>query len=521
MHSYRTKLLAYTLTLLVLMVGALWFTYQYVYDLLDTEGDHHVAAMADLLQGQLEAERAGYLHNASMVARHPRVGEYLFAVVDIGTDPEPLEILYERQFSWIPGDRFLILSRDNRVLVNRNADGLAVAIHNARRRKEQGSFFLFNGRGLQLVAYAPVYYQQHYLGTVAFCRTLDRRWLAEQPHGRSGALFVVQQDRILESSLTSVIGQPFPVTGHNRLTLGERRFRLAALRLAPSLGDLPQLWFGLDETVLLERLNAHRRTIFLVAGISAIVVLIFGLLIIRHFTRPLTELSNITREVAAGRLPDLPRSHRRDEIAQLANHFADMLQALRRKDEEVNRVRDELQKTAITDSLTGLYNRRQLGEVFPKLLAEARRSGHGLWGVLIDLDKFKPINDTHGHICGDVVLEHFAARLREHSRANDYLFRMGGEEFLVLTVAREREGVLALAEKLRATMATLRVTCNDSTIGFTISCGVSQARIELDDTASLRDMLTRADAALYRAKQSGRNQVQVDDETPAVAGSAS
>jgi len=520
MHSYRTKLLAYTLTLLVLMVGSLWFTYQYVYDLLDTEGDHHVATMADLLQGRLEAERASYQHNASMVARHPRVGEYLFAVVDIGTDPDPLEILYERQFSWIPGDRFLILSRDNRILVNRNADGLAVEIHNARRQQERGAFFLFNGRGLQLVAYAPVYYQQRYLGTVTICRTLDRRWLAEQPHGRSGALFVVHQGRILESSLTGLIGQPFSID-HHRLTLDGRRFRLAPLHLSPAVGDVPQLWFGLDETVLLERLNKHRQTIFLITGISAIVILIFGLLIIRHFTRPLSELSNITREVAAGRLPELPRSHRRDEIAQLANHFADMLQALRRKDAEVNRARDELQKTAITDSLTGLYNRRQLGEVFPKLLANARRTGQGLWGVLIDLDKFKPINDTHGHICGDVVLEQFANRLREHSRANDFLFRMGGEEFLVLTIADDREGVLALAEKLRATMATLRVTCNGNTIGFTISCGVSQARIELDDTASLRDMLTRADAALYRAKQSGRNQVQVDGETPVIAGSAS
>ena len=520
MHSYRTKLLAYTLTLLVLMVGSLWFTYQYVYDLLDTEGDHHVATMADLLQGQIEAERAGYLHNASMVARHPRVGEYLFAVVDIGTDPDPLEILYERQFSWVPGDRFLILGRDNRILVNRNGDGLAVEIHNARQRQEQGAFFLFNGRGLQLVAYAPVRYQQRYLGTVAISRTLDRRWLAEQPHGQSGVLFVVHQGRILESSLTGLIGRPF-APRDNRLILEGRRFRLARLHLTPAIGELPRLWFGLDETVLLSRLNRHRETIFLIAGLSAIVVLIFGFLIIRHFTRPLTELSNITREVAAGHLPELRKSRRRDEIAQLANHFADMLQALRRKDAEVKRARDELQKTAITDSLTGLYNRRQLGEVFPKLLAEARRSGHGLWGVLIDLDKFKPINDTHGHICGDVVLEQFAARLREHSRANDYLFRMGGEEFLVLTVARDREGVLALAEKLRATMATLRVTCNDSTIGFTISCGVSRARVELDDPDSLRDMLTRADLALYRAKQSGRNQVQVEDEAPAVADTAS
>ncbi len=520
MHSYRAKLLVYTLSLLVLMVGTLWLTYHYVDDLLNTEGDHHVAAMADLLQGQLEAEQAGYLHNASMVARHPQVGEYMYAVVEIGTDPDPLEVLYERQFSWIPGDRFLILSRDNRILVNRNADGLAVAVHNARQQHEQGTFFLFNGRGLHLVAYAPVYYQQRYLGTVAICRTLDRRWLAEQPHGRSGALFVVHRGRILDSSLTELIGRPFTVANH-RLNVDQRHFRVARLRLSPAVDDLPRLWFGLDETVLMERLATHRQTILLIAGLSAVVVLIFGLMIIRHFTRPLSELAAITREVADGRLPELRKSNRRDEIAMFANHFADMLQALRRKDEEVRRARDELQKTATTDSLTGLYNRRHLGEVFPKLLAEARRLDHGLWGVLIDLDKFKPINDTHGHVCGDVVLEQFANRLRKQSRASDYLFRMGGEEFLVLTVAREGDGVVALAEKLRTTMESLRVSCNDQTIGFTISCGVSRARVELGDIASLRDMLTRADAALYRAKQSGRNQVRVDGEEETVAESAS
>lgn len=513
MHSYRVKLLAYTLALLVLLVGSLGFTYRYVYALIDEEGDQHLTAITDLLDSHLQAQRLDDLRNASIVARHPRVSEYLFAVVEIGTEPDPLRILYEREFRWIPADRFLILGRDNRILVGRDAADLALQVRNARQQRPAGSFYFYNRRGLQHVAYAPIYYQNRFLGTVAIGRLLDRRWLREQPQNRTGVLFLSYAGRIIDSALTGLAGLPI-ASDATRLRGAGHRYRLARLDLRPARGDMPVLWFGLDETALRTRLDHHRRTIFLIAGSSALVILLFGLLIIRQFTRPLSALVAITREVADGRLPQLSKSTRRDEIAVLANHFADMLQALRRKEEEVAQARAELQKTATTDSLTGLYNRRHLADVFPKLLARARRQGSRLFGVLIDLDKFKPVNDTHGHICGDRVLERFAARLREHSRVNDYLFRMGGEEFLVLTETPDRDGVVALAEKLRQAMATLRITCNGQTIGFTISCGISEADIQLDTTASLRDMLTRADAALYRAKQSGRNRVCVDGEPP-------
>ncbi len=513
MHSYRVKLLVYTLALLALLVGSLAFTYRYVDTLIDEEGERHLAALADLFDSHLAAERHDELRNAEIVARHPRVGEYLFAVVEIGTEPAPLQILYQRTFGWIPADRFLILSRDNRILVGENAADLALQVRNARHHRPGGNFYFYNRRGLQHVAYAPVYYQNRFLGTVAIGRLLDRRWLRKQHRNRNDVLLLSYAGRIIDSALTALIGLPIDDdtlalqgTGH--------RYRLARLPLQPAVGDMPVLWFGLDETVLRSRLDHHRRTLFLIAGSSALVILLFGLLIIRQFTRPLSALVAITREVADGRLPELSKSTRRDEIAVLANHFADMLQALRRKEEEVAQARAELQKTATTDSLTGLYNRRHLGEVFPKLLARARRQGSSLFGILIDLDKFKPINDSHGHICGDRVLERFAARLRDDSRANDYLFRMGGEEFLVLTETPDRDGVVALAEKLRQAMATLRINCNGQTIGFTISCGISEADIHLDTTASLRDMLTRADAALYRAKQSGRNRVCVDGEAP-------
>ncbi len=513
MHSYRVKLLAYTLALLVLLVASLGFTYRYVYALIDEEGRQHLAAMATLLHSHLEAERLDDLRNAKIVARYPRVGEYLFAVVEIGTEPEPLRILYEREFRWMPADRFLILSRDNRILVGDDAADLALQVRNARHRRPEGTFYFYNRRGLQHVAYAPIYYQNRFLGTAAIGRVLDRRWLREQPQNRNGVLFLSYGGRIIDSARTALAGLPID-DGATTVEGAAHRYRLTRLQLLPAVGDVPVLWLGLDETALRDRLDRHRRIIFLIAGSSALVILLFGLLIIRQFTRPLSELVAITREVAEGRLPELPKSTRQDEIAVLANHFADMLQALRRKEEEVAQARAELQKTATTDSLTGLYNRRHLGEVFPKLLARARRQGSSLFGILIDLDKFKPINDTHGHICGDRVLERFAARLREHSRANDYLFRMGGEEFLVLTETGDRAGVVALAEKLRQAMATLRVACNGQTLGFTISCGVSEADPRLDTTASLRDMLSRADAALYRAKQSGRNRVCVDGEAP-------
>lgn len=160
----------------------------------------------------------------------------------------------------------------------------------------------------------------------------------------------------------------------------------------------------------------------------------------------------------------------------------------------------QLQALSVTDRLTGLYNRLRLDQVLEDELARFQRYGVAFALVLVDVDHFKAVNDTHGHAVGDQVLRQFADILRNNTRAVDLVGRWGGEEFLVICRETQFDGALALAEKLRQDVSGFTF----STVGQrTASFGVTSAI--LGDTVA--KMMARADAALYRAKAAGRNRV--------------
>ncbi|MBI5782186.1 MAG: GGDEF domain-containing protein, partial [Gammaproteobacteria bacterium] len=189
----------------------------------------------------------------------------------------------------------------------------------------------------------------------------------------------------------------------------------------------------------------------------------------------------------------------------LWNQFAEMVRNLRDKQEELTAVHAQLEKQAVTDVLTGLYNRRYLYDIYPKLWSETLRQNGGLSVILIDLDHFKSVNDRFGHLTGDKVLVHLADVLRESCRVSDFLFRMGGEEFLVLTHAGI-EGARVQADKIREALERGPINEGQFTIRVTASLGVAQAE-ETDGLNGLTQTLARADKALYAAKQAGRNRV--------------
>ena len=163
----------------------------------------------------------------------------------------------------------------------------------------------------------------------------------------------------------------------------------------------------------------------------------------------------------------------------------------------------ELEVLAGTDRLTGLYNRRKLDQILEDEVVRRRRYGSGFSVIMADLDRFKHVNDTYGHAVGDVVLVEFARLLKENTREADALARFGGEEFVIVCRHSSLDGCRALAEKMRETIAAHRFP----TIGeLTASFGVAVCRE--DDTAAT--LLARADAALYRAKKTGRNRVEAD-----------
>ena len=156
------------------------------------------------------------------------------------------------------------------------------------------------------------------------------------------------------------------------------------------------------------------------------------------------------------------------------------------------------------DPLTGVYNRGALDEALFREIGFARRQSNNLSLVILDIDRFKVINDDYGHIIGDCVLKSVANSIQDCMRSADQLFRYGGEEFVVLMRDTDGRGACLLAERIRKTVEGLPCRCSGAEIPVTISAGVSTLRAE-DTPLSLFD---QADQALYQAKQSGRNQVR-------------
>ncbi|UVE18740.1 sensor domain-containing diguanylate cyclase [Pseudomonas sp. LS44] len=165
-----------------------------------------------------------------------------------------------------------------------------------------------------------------------------------------------------------------------------------------------------------------------------------------------------------------------------------------------------IEALATTDVLTDLPNRRGFNLLAAQALQESQRERSPLSALMIDIDHFKALNDTHGHLAGDQVLKGFASELRDSLRKSDILCRWGGEEFVVLLKGTDSQAAYALAEKLRMQTTTSRYPFAGKELRIEISIGVAEQRA--DD--SLHNLLMRADHAMYRAKQSGRNQVCVE-----------
>ncbi len=159
---------------------------------------------------------------------------------------------------------------------------------------------------------------------------------------------------------------------------------------------------------------------------------------------------------------------------------------------------------AVTDSLTGLHNRRYLDSHLQSLFDRAVARGRPLSVLMADLDRFKTINDTHGHDAGDQVLKEFANRLRKSVRGMDLACRYGGEEFVVVMPDTDPETANIVAERVRAETANLSFETAGGAINVTVSVGLSSLAGQSD---TVPDLMKRADKALYEAKNGGRNKV--------------
>ncbi len=169
--------------------------------------------------------------------------------------------------------------------------------------------------------------------------------------------------------------------------------------------------------------------------------------------------------------------------------------------EELNHQSQRLESLIFGDELTGLVNRRFLLTQLAALVSGARRHDRPLSIVMLDIDHFKAINDTYGHAAGDAVLGGVATTLLERLRTEDWIGRLGGEEFLALLPDVDADGAAVVADELRHSVEAIGVRHEGEVIRVTASVG--WARLEGDE--GYEELLRRADEALYAAKHAGRN----------------
>jgi len=250
---------------------------------------------------------------------------------------------------------------------------------------------------------------------------------------------------------------------------------------------------------------------FALSLLSSLLLYVFSENLVDRIIK-LQKLSNRIKESNFSGIEFLKIEKPKDELDHLRNNLVDTALTIGRLLSELEEKNRELQELAYYDPLTGLPNRRFFFEHASLIFEEVKRYEKPLSLLIMDIDRFKKINDTYGHDVGDLVLKTFAGVLRGIVRKSDICARFGGEEFVVLLPNTDLEGARVLAERIRTAVAKNPVEHDSIVIVFTVSIGVSQYRKGMQN---IDELIKEADIALYRAKEGGRNRVEVfiPDET--------
>lgn len=276
------------------------------------------------------------------------------------------------------------------------------------------------------------------------------------------------------------------------------------------LGDR---WLLVAEKPMFEIVRLHAGILGVPFLGATLLFLLFGpvaLRLARSLEGPVRRLEEYSQKIEGGDFdvacaPE-PGPHDPVEIRRLNVAYCLMV-------ERVRDTLDALRQTTLTDDLTGLGNRKQLLQEGPRLIDSALRAGKRVSLLMLDLDHFKAVNDTHGHAAGDAVLTAFAELLGREVRQSDIFARVGGEEFVVLAPNAGATAAGELAERIREAVAALTVQSGEVSLSLTVSIGVATLAPEPDGAASglrapLEALMAAADEAMYEAKKNGRNRVE-------------
>lgn len=250
------------------------------------------------------------------------------------------------------------------------------------------------------------------------------------------------------------------------------------------------------------------RRIFLSAALIALLGVASASLLVYHVTRPLGLLTQGVRRFGERFDPERPETAdvRIDfgainELGELRDAFNEMTQALRRTTSERKALKEEsgfLRMQAKTDALTGLYNKRQFEEDFPELVGISQRRNRPLCLLMMDMDRFKLLNDTLGHAAGDRALKDLAQSIRERTRSTERAYRLGGDEFMVLSVGTGLEEAKVIAERICEDYQSRKEDGNPTSV----SVGI----VGWDGFSSPEELLQEADREMYRVKRERKAQ---------------
>ncbi len=331
-----------------------------------------------------------------------------------------------------------------------------------------------------------------------------------------------RRGKVIVSSMAIVGNPPLSIAGTNQLAAGANLTQTPTEYISyrenavVGLGaDIPST----DWAVIAEMSKAGAyaditrlgKITCMLVGIMLLVMGALAYFLGHTIVRPLQLLSSEASRVASGDLNvDVP-VRGTSEVSYLTQVFNHMVSSLKRGQMEIAQAHDalveknhELHELSITDGLTGLFNRKHLMDLFDMEMARTRRYRIPFSVMIADIDHFKKINDTYGHLAGDSVLRRIADTLSQMVRECDHVGRYGGEEFLIILPNSDAAGAMKTAQRIRHGVHQVRFYNDGNEIVLTVSVGVAQCN---DGEDSVEAILSRADAALYQAKETGRNQV--------------
>lgn len=224
-----------------------------------------------------------------------------------------------------------------------------------------------------------------------------------------------------------------------------------------------------------------------------------------------TETVDIVYGLGVGGVDYITKPFRPIElVARIQTHIEikNIRDELQEKNNELILLNQQLEEYAIKDPLTKLYNRRMMLTKFDEEISRCKRNNDVFSVILLDIDKFKQVNDNYGHNFGDEVLKIFSSLLMSTKRLEDFVARWGGEEFLIILPHTDKKGALVVAQRIKDKIHDYEYNYNDIRIHITATFGI--AEFSLEDT--IEKLIKKADFALYYGKDHGRNQIFIYDE---------